>query len=173
MPTPQRTSLEAIVAAGRAALEDGGPEHVTMNAVADRVGVRAPSLYKHVRDREALLGMVAAATLEELRERMEGQDSLAGLAHTCRSFARDYPEGFRLIQTRTAAAEDLARASEPVLAAARKAVGDADALEAARFMTAWLTGFITMELAGAFRLGGDLDKAFEYGIERVAAALAD
>ena len=172
MPTPQRTSLEAIVAAGREALEEGGPDHVTMNAVAARVGVRPPSLYKRVQDREALLGMIAAATLEDLRERMEGLETLEDLAHTYRSFARERPEGFRLIQTRTASAEDLARASEPVLAAARKAVGDADALEAARFMTAWLTGFITMELAGAFRLGGDLDKAFEYGIERVAAALA-
>ncbi|MFF3036742.1 TetR/AcrR family transcriptional regulator [Arthrobacter citreus] len=172
MPTPQRTSLEAIVAAGRAALEEGGPDRVTMNAVADRVGVRAPSLYKRVKDRNALLGMIAAATLEDLRERMQGQDSLAGLARTYRSFAHEHPEGFRLIQTRTASAEDLARASEPVLAAARDAVGDADALEAARFMTAWLTGFITMELAGAFRLGGDLDRAFDYGIERVASALA-
>ena len=172
MPTPQRTSLEAIVAAARAALEEGGPDRVTMNAVADRVGVRAPSLYKRVKDRNALLGKIAAATLEDLRERMQGQDSLAGLARTYRSFAHEHPEGFRLIQTRTASAEDLARASEPVLAAARDAVGDADALEAARFMTAWLTGFITMELAGAFRLGGDLDRAFDYGIERVASALA-
>lgn len=171
MPTPQRTSLEAIVTAGREALEEGGPDHVTMNAVAIRVGVRAPSLYKRVQDRDALLGMIAAATLEDLRERMQGLETLEDLAHTYRSFARERPEGFRLIQTRTASAEDLARASEPVLAAARKAVGEADALEAARFMTAWLTGFITMELAGAFRLGGDLDKAFDYGIERVAAAL--
>lgn len=172
MPSPQRTSLEAIVAAGRAALEEGGPECVTMNAVADRVGVRAPSLYKRVRDRDALLGMIAADTLEDLRERLQGQDSLGGLARTYRSFAQEHPEGFRLIQTRTASAEDLARTSEPVLAAVRDAVGEADTLEAARFMTAWLTGFITMELAGAFRLGGDLDRAFDYGIERVAAALA-
>ncbi|MBF4993337.1 TetR/AcrR family transcriptional regulator [Arthrobacter gandavensis] len=173
MPSPQRTSLEAIVAAGREALEEGGPDRVTMNAVAARVGVRAPSLYKRVRDRDELLGMIAAATLDDLRERMQGQESLAGLARTYRSFAHGHPEGFRLIQTRTASAQDLARASEPVLAAARNAVGDAEALEAARFMTAWLTGFITMELAGAFRLGGDLDKAFDYGIERVAAALSD
>ncbi|WP_404321282.1 TetR/AcrR family transcriptional regulator [Arthrobacter luteolus] len=173
MPAPQRTSLEAIVEAGRAALEGGGPEYVTMNAVAERVGVRAPSLYKRVKDREALLALIARATLEELRELMQAEDSLAGLARAYRSFAHQRPEAFRLIQTRAASPDDLARASEPVLAAARSAVGEADALEAARFMTAWLTGFITMELAGAFRLGGDLDRAFEYGIERVAAALGD
>lgn len=172
MPTPQRTSLAEIVAAGREVLETGGPGRVTMQAVADRVGVRAPSLYKHVRDREALLTLIAAATLQDLRERLEAQDSLAGMAHAYRTFAHERPEGFRLLSTRSATAEDLARASEPVLAAARTAVGEADALEAARFMTAWLTGFLSMELAGAFRLGGDLDRAFAYGIERVSAALA-
>ncbi|MBD8043406.1 TetR/AcrR family transcriptional regulator [Arthrobacter sp. Sa2BUA2] len=172
MPTPQRTSLAEIVGAGREVLETGGPDRVTMQAVAERVGVRAPSLYKRVQGRESLLTLIAAATLQELRERLAAQDSLAAMAHAYRAFAHERPEGFRLLSTRSASAEDLARASEPVLAAARAAVGDADALEAARFMTAWLTGFISMELAGAFRLGGDLDRAFAYGIDRVTAALA-
>ena len=172
MPAPQRTSLEAIVEAGRSVLEEDGPERVTMNAVAERCSVRAPSLYKHVKDRDALLALIAAATLDELYELLCAEDSLTGLAHAYRSFAHRKPEGFRLLQTRAAAPEDLARASRPVLAAAQAAVGKEDALEAARFMTAWLTGFITMELAGAFRLGGSLDRAFDYGIERITAALA-
>ena len=46
------------------------------------------------------------------------------------------------------------------------------ALDAARTVTAWATGFIGMELAGAFRLGGDIDRAYEFGITRLAAALA-
>jgi hypothetical protein len=29
-----------------------------------------------------------------------------------------------------------------------------------------------MELAGAFRLGGDVDAAFAYGVERMADAIA-
>jgi hypothetical protein len=29
-----------------------------------------------------------------------------------------------------------------------------------------------MELAGAFRLGGDVDRAFAYGIERLTDAIA-
>ena len=37
--------------------------------------------------------------------------------------------------------------------------------------TAWANGFISMELAGAFNLGGDLDEAFAFGIDRLTAAL--
>ncbi|MDF2575814.1 MAG: TetR family transcriptional regulator, partial [Agromyces sp.] len=46
MPTPERTTLAEIVRAGRDQLESGGPDGLTMQAVALRVGVRAPSLYK-------------------------------------------------------------------------------------------------------------------------------
>ena len=62
--------------------------------------------------------------------------------------------------------------SAPLFAVAAQLVGPDQALEAARMVTAWATGFLTMELAGAFRLGGDVDAAFEYGLTRLAAAMA-
>lgn len=169
MPTPDRTSLAAIVEAGCDLLEQGGPAKVTMQAVADRVGVRAPSLYKRVRDREALLQLVAEATVDDLGGRLAASDrSLAALARAYRAFAHARPEGFRLMYSVSGSAEALARASEPVLRAAREAVGEERALEEARLLTAWATGFVSMELAGAFRLGGDVDEAFEYGLTRLA-----
>ena len=42
MPTPARTSLEGILKAGRAIIETDGIDGLTMQAIADRVGVRAP-----------------------------------------------------------------------------------------------------------------------------------
>ena len=45
-------------------------------------------------------------------------------------------------------------------------------LEASRTIVAWASGFVRVELAGAFRLGGDVDAAFEYGVERIAEAIA-
>jgi AcrR family transcriptional regulator len=172
MPTPDRTSLAEIIDAGREILEDAGPGRLTMQAVAERVGVRAPSLYKRVRDRDMLLTLVAAASADDLARRLEGSDgSLSALAGIYRDFARQNPEAFRLMFTMDGAAESMARASVPVLAATESIVGREAALDAARLVTAWATGFVTMELSGSFRFDGDLDRAFEYGLERLIAGL--
>jgi hypothetical protein len=60
----------------------------------------------------------------------------------------------------------------PVLRVAAELAGPEHALEAARTVTAWANGFISMELAGAFNLGGDVDRAFEFGISCLTGALA-
>lgn len=78
MPTPERTSLAAIVTAGRDLLEQGGPATVSMQAVAERVGVKAPSLYKRVRDRDALLQLIAEATVDDLGARLAASDGTLG-----------------------------------------------------------------------------------------------
>lgn len=187
MPTPDRTSLDEIVLAGRDLLEAGGVGGVSMQAVADRVGVRAPSLYKRVRNRDDLLRLVAEATLADLEARLAttaraGADAgpesrLTALTRGLRDFAHARPEGYRLVfapptESVRLSPDLLARASAPLLEVAALLAGEEAALPAARTLTAWATGFIGMELAGSFRLGGDVDAAFDYGVERLALALS-
>lgn len=183
MPTPARTSVEAIVLAGRSLLEEGGLDALTMQAVAARVGVRPPSLYKRVRDRPDLIRLVIEDLWREFATVMDaaaatGEPSadLRALAHAFRAFANERPEGFGLLFVRLPpqAAPDpgvYARASGPLLQALVPLVGADDALPAARTFTAWAAGFVRMELAGAFNLGGDVDAAFEYGIEHLVPSL--
>lgn len=183
MPTPDRTSLDAIVAAARDILETQGPDRLTMQAVAERVGVRAPSLYKRVRNRDALVRLVTEATLADLERALQAvppaadpRDTLAALLRAFRTFAHARPAAYRLVfaDTPAPARPDvalLARAAAPVLQVTEVLAGPDHSLEAARTVTAWAHGFISMELADAFNLGGDVDNSFAYGMARLAAAL--
>jgi len=185
MPARERTSLQDIVRVGGELLESEGLQGLTMQAVAERVGVRAPSLYKRLRNREELVALVLDATVRELGERLdaavddEDQDprcALRELARTARQFARERPAGFRLIFAPGAEVRlnpaSLAAASASVVRVAGQLAGDQHALDAARTMTAWMNGFVSMELAGAFQLGGDVNQAFEFGIARLTEAIA-
>ena len=64
--------------------------------------------------------------------------------------------------------------AEPLLRALLSAISAAvpgDPLPAARTFTAWIYGFCTMEQAGAFRLGGDVDEAFDYGLDALLGSI--
>ncbi|RAG81303.1 TetR family transcriptional regulator [Streptacidiphilus pinicola] len=194
MPTPDRTSLEAIVEAGRDIVESEGPTGLTMQAVAARVGVRPPSLYKRVKNRDDLIRLITKATIRDLGDRLAAVEAEAGtgdasgpeldprrtladMARALRGFAHTRPAGFGLVfapQTSPGGAdvEAMTVAVAPLLRVAATLAGQEYELEAARTVTAWASGFIAMELAGAFNLGGDVDRAFEFGISRLADALA-
>lgn len=183
MPTPARTSLQEIVAAGRRALAEEGLDGLTMQRVATDVGVRAPSLYKRVENRAALVRLVVEDVLRDLAASLEAATvtgnpatDLRELAHAFRRFAHAQPNAYGILFSRVPDefAPDsrfLELASSPVLRTAAALAGSEDALPAARTITAWATGFLRMELAEGFQLGDDVDEAFDYGIERLVAAL--
>lgn len=184
-PTPARTSLPAIVAAAREMLEEEGPDGVTMAGVASRVGIRPPSLYKHVRDRTALMAAIATSAAGELgaelavaADESDGtpQARLTALADAYRTFAHRSPRASALLFADPGSGapppvDVAARAAEPVIRVAASLVGPADALAAARVLTAFAYGFTSMEQAGAFRLGTGVDDAFRLGIEILARGL--
>lgn len=183
-PARARTSNDEIVAAGRALLEAGGLDAVTMQAVAERVGVRAPSLYKRYPSRAALVAAMGESALDDLAGLMAplstNPDPAAGLrsvAAAYRSFAHRHPRAFELLAMNLPpesrpSAERNAAASAPLLVLAERLVGPGQALEAARLLTAFANGFVSMELNGSFRLGGDVDEAFRYGVDVLVDALA-
>lgn len=182
-PARARTSAAEIVAAGRALLEAGGLDAVTMQAVGERVGVRAPSLYKRFPNRGALVAAIAATALRELAASLtplsRDPDPAAGLrsvADAFRAFARANPRTYDLLFRNLPVdarppSELNALAAAPVLDVASRLVGPDRALEAARLMTAFAHGFVSMEISGAFRLGGDVDSAYAYGVDVLVEAL--
>jgi AcrR family transcriptional regulator len=184
MPAPTKTSREAIVAAAADILEVGGLEALTMAAVADAVGVRGPSLYKHVPGRTWLIRAVAERTALELRAALElaaasasdPRDQLRAIAAAHRTYVRSHPAGYGLLFAPLEAdaapdAELVAAVGAPLVAATAPLVGADRALEGARALAAWAHGFVSMELAGAFRLGGDVEAAFRFGLETLIEGL--
>ncbi len=182
-PALARTSLDEIVVAAAEILEEHGLEGLTMQRVAERVNVRAPSLYKHVRDRTALVQAVGDDIMRRFGEELAAAigtgdplEDVRGLARAYREFAHRHPVGqalaFSNLVDYRPSPEVNRRASEPILRVAEALVGPEHALEAARTLAAFAYGFVSMELAGAFRLGGDVDEAYRFGVERIAAALA-
>jgi len=183
VPTPSHTSIEEIVETGRRLIESGGIDGLTMQKVASAVGVRAPSLYKHVQSRGALIRLIIEDVATDLGRSLEeavlGDDpggDLVRLATVFRDFARSHPESYGLMfapipEEWRPATTLLMEATGPMLRTVEAMVDPENALEAARLVTAWAHGFVSMELVGAFRLGGDLEDAFQFGIERLVEAL--
>jgi AcrR family transcriptional regulator len=184
-PAPARTSHDRIVDAGLELLESGGLDAVTMAAIAERVGVKPASLYKHVRDRSALIAELVEATALALGRDLTAGDTLAAtprerlatLAHGYRAFAAAHPRATTLLFMDLGPgvaldAEASRAAAWPVLEVATELVGAERALPVARVLTAFVHGFTSMESAGAFRLGGDVDAAFEAGVAILADGLA-
>jgi TetR/AcrR family tetracycline transcriptional repressor len=68
---------EQIVAAALDLLDEAGLDGLTLRQLAGRLGIRAPTLYWHVRDKRELLDLLAAAILDEAlaawREPQPGQ----------------------------------------------------------------------------------------------------
>lgn len=182
MPATAKTTDDAIAEAA-SRLVERSDEDFSMAAVATAVGVRAPSLYKRYADREALLARVKRDAYAALRASLaaaNGNDAVErvrALAVAYRAFALEHPRLYALLfspEQRPDEATHTARAAAaaPALEALRDVVGEAHALDAARTFTAFLHGHVTMVLAGAFRLGGDVDAAFAYGLDCILRGIA-
>jgi AcrR family transcriptional regulator len=183
MAAPPKTSDAAIIKSARTLLERYGRSGFSMNDVASRVGVRAPSLYSRFADRAALLDALEAKLWIELRVCLERQlvagkpfESLRSQARAYRAFAKANPNGYFLlfdIQRSPSRESKRARAaaSEPFFAVLEGQAGASAAARAvagaARMLAPFIHGFVALELAGAMRGGSGLGAAFEQGVESI------
>ena len=181
MPAHAQTSTAAIVTAGRHLLEERGVDALTMHDVAGAVGVRAPSLYKRVRGRSDLFRLILEDVADELTTVLDAAAGsgdpvadLRAMASAYRRFAHANPVTYTLMMAPQAvpgATARSVRSSATFLNIVAQQAGQRHALPAARTIVAWAHGFITMELAGAFRLGGDVEQAWDFGLGRLLTAI--
>ncbi len=176
-----RAGLDAAtVVAGAADLADEvGLENVTMGLLAERLGVRAPSLYKHVGGQADLTRQVAALALTELGDAMRdalqgkaGRDALSAAAHTVRAFVIEHPGRYAATTRMTregpddpfvVAGERLIDSLAAVLQSYR--IDPADTIHALRMLRSQLHGFALLEAAGGFQMDTDVDESFAWVVE--------
>ncbi|MFC8590248.1 TetR/AcrR family transcriptional regulator [Streptomyces atroolivaceus] len=172
--TPAAGRPRQIIAAARVLLEAEGPEALTMRRLADRVGVKAPSLYKHFPDKSSVVAALAAEMLRETAAVLAAAEaaapgSFSALATAYRTYALAHPHLYLLTMGRalpSAGAADADAAAAPLF---RAAGGDEDRTRAA---WAFAHGMVVLELNGRFPPGADLSAAWEAGIAAFTAGTA-
>lgn len=167
-------STERVTEEAEALADEVGIEKLTLAAVAARLSVRLPSLYKHVDGLEALRRAMAVRAKREVAEVFaraavgrSGADAVSAMCHAYRTWAIAHPGRYELTVRAPAPgdAED-ERASEAVVAvvadvlAAYRLSGD-DAVDAIRGMRAVIHGFVDLERRGGFALPVDVDRSFD------------
>jgi len=180
MPRAGLTTL-LVVAEAEDVADEIGLTNLTLAAVAARLGVKLPSLYKHVEGMGALRRLVAIRAKIELGDVLgraavgkAGTAALEAMFLACRKWATAHPGRYEAtVQApppddaeHTAASNFVISVAFDVLAGYQLA-GD-DAIDAVRALRATLHGFITLEAAGGFGLPADVDRSFD----RLIAALA-
>ena len=167
-----------IVEAALVLIEEEGLGALSMRRLADRLGIKAASIYKHLPSRDALEAAVISLGFEQQaaafeRAAREGSEALPTIAGAYRRFARAHPHLYRLMTEQPLNRDLLASGAEnrgaaPVIAAAG---GDRDL---ARAVWAFAHGMTILELNRRFPEDADLDRAWTEGIRafqtRVAAA---
>ncbi|MFE2035053.1 TetR/AcrR family transcriptional regulator [Streptomyces scopuliridis] len=166
----------AVVAAGAALADEVGLANLTMGLLAERLGVRTPSLYKHVGGQEDLNRRIAALALSEAADAVgdairgyAGRDALAAAARAFRAFVLAHPGRYTAtIGVEPSGPDDpLATASQRLLGAFTAVlhgyeIPGPDVDHALRMLRSLCHGFATLQAANAFQWSADTDESFEW-----------
>ncbi|MGW2620059.1 TetR/AcrR family transcriptional regulator [Streptomyces sp. NPDC001500] len=165
-----------MVAAGAALADEVGLGRLTMGLLAERVGVRTPSLYKHVGGQEDLNRRIAALALSQAADAVgvavqgrSGRDALAAAARAFRAFVVEHPGRYAAtIGMEPSGPDDpLATGGARLLDAFTAVlrgyeVAESDVDHALRMLRSLCHGFATLQAAGGFQWSADVDESFEW-----------
>ncbi len=175
----------SVVEAAVKLIDEEGIEQLSLGRLAERLGVRTPSLYNHVAGLPGLkhdltlyclhdlLDLILRATVGKSRA-----EAIFALANAYRAYAREAPGRYALTvqaldpgdQEVQAIAQQLVDVVRAVLAPYR--LSEEDAIHAIRGLRSIVHGFISLEVAGGFAMPVDLDASFHWLINLFVAGLS-
>ena len=174
-----------VVASAAGLADEIGFQGVTMGLLADRLGVRSPSLYKHVGGLADVQHRLATLAMTELGEVIRdavqgraGRDALAAMLTAVRAYVSAHPGRYAA----TIGAE-FTGPDDPLLAAGTRVlnsiaavlrgygIGEAEMNHAIRTIRSTMHGFAMLEASRGFQWDADPDESFEWMIRFVDRGL--
>lgn len=164
---PGRTA--EIVAAALHLLEEEGPAAVTMRRVAAALGIKEPSLYKHVADKNVIIGLLQRHAMTEFGTAVAGAGpSPHAVAAAYRAWALANPHLYELATHRPLRRDVVEGAEAHAGAPLAAAVGDDP--DRMRAFLGLAHGLVDLELNGHFDDETDLDRAWQFAVDAFARA---
>lgn len=175
----------AVTHAGAALADETGLDHLTMGLLADRLGVKTPSLYNHVNNIADLTHRIGILAMGEFADAIgdaiqgrAGSDALVCAAQAMRSFVKKHPGRY--------AAGNAARPTgpdDPLIPAAARVLQSLSAalqgyrldpdqqIHALRVLRSTVHGFATLEESGGFMIDTSPDDSFTWMISLIDRGL--
>ncbi len=175
----------SVVEAAAKLVDEEGIEQLSLGRLAERLGVRTPSLYNHVAGLPGLKHDLALYCLREVHDRItratigkSRAEAIVAFADAYRAYARETPGRYAFTlqapdpgdQELQAIAQQLVDVVRAVLAPYR--LSEEEAIHAIRSLRSIVHGFISLEVAGGFAMPVDLDASFHWLINLFIAGLS-
>jgi AcrR family transcriptional regulator len=166
----------SVTEAAAALVDEIGFDSLSMGLLAERLGVRTPSLYKHVASQADLSHRIAVLAMTELADAIRdatqgraGKEALVAGAHAMRTFVLEHPGRYAAGNAASVIGPD-----DPLIAAVDRLLASWEAMlrgyqldpaqdiHALRMLRSFLHGFVALESTGSFQLDTDIDDSFTW-----------
>ena len=175
---------EAVVEAAAELVDEEGFDQLSLGRLAERLGVRTPSLYNHVAGLPGLKHDLALYCLRDLLDHLtrvaigkSRAEAIIALADAYRAYARQAPGRYALTQQAPDPDDlELQALAQQVVDVVRAILtpynlSDEDAIHAIRGLRSIVHGFVSLEVTAGFGLPVDLDASFHWLINVFVAGL--
>ena len=182
---PAKLSRDAIVNAALTFLDRDGWDALTINALANQLGTKGPSLYNHVDSLDDLRRTVRMRVVGDIIDMLNtvGQgrtrdDAVMAMASSYRSYAHHHPGRYSAFTRMPLGGDDpeftdaTRAAAGPVIAVlASYGLDGEDAFYAALEFWSAMHGFVLLEMTGVMNGIADTDTVFSDMVTRLAAGM--
>ncbi len=178
MARPRQIDRAGILRASLEIADERGIDGLTMQAVADRLGVTPMALYRHVTNKADLLDGVVEQLLDEITpagQSADGDDELLAMGQAVRAVAHRHPTVFPLLLQRPASTPAALRARNRVYEALRAmGIAKKEVARVERLISTMILGFAASEVSGRFDAHSRkvLDADFAALVEIIRGGLA-